>query len=150
LLRYIGAEQGTPLRGEVKNVSVTSHQLCKHQKFKEEVCAFFSFGGAFQTGGRAETIFNKRSDFPLLIRSWSVHGPFTGVGGFWKYFGGMGSQASNRGPTVGEMGFVVDFRCTFGWIWWIFGGILSESSVDGPRSNAIRSCYSEPTPLADT
>jgi hypothetical protein len=100
---------------------VTSHQRLKIL----EVWSNFSFGGAFQTGGRAETIFNKRSDFPLLIRSWSVHGPFTGVGGFWKYFGGMGSQASNRGPTrgptVGEVGFVVDFRGNFGWI---FGGIF--------------------------
>jgi hypothetical protein len=37
LSSYIGAEQGTPLRGDVGTARVTSHQLCVRQKFQGEV-----------------------------------------------------------------------------------------------------------------
>jgi hypothetical protein len=83
----------------VKKLLVTSHQRLKIL----EVCAFFEAGGAFEHGIEANCNLNKRSDFPLSIRSWSVHGPFTGVGGFWKYFGGFFGVilASFSGSSIG-------------------------------------------------
>jgi hypothetical protein len=55
----------------VEKLSVTSHQRLG------KVCAFFSFGGAFEAAISTKSKYNKGSDVPFMVRLRSIYGPFT-------------------------------------------------------------------------
>jgi hypothetical protein len=69
LSTYDERGEGTSLRSEVKNVSVTSHQ-------KLRICAKEVKKRGKKSEIEAKMKLNKRSDFLLTVRLWVVYAPF--------------------------------------------------------------------------